>query len=87
MISETRNKKACQMLMESHIDGEGLDNKLIHFHQRPNEDEPKNEMDDVLIPAFFGEVVVRKSGEAYLLEVNFCSEPELAPVDSRFHTS
>ena len=73
-VFKNRNKKAYDQLINSHIDGDDLDSDKLIFREIPNEDEPMPDADEILLPAFFGEAVIRKVADRCLLEINFCSD-------------
>jgi len=73
-VSRSRNTKAYKQLASSYIDGEILDKKFIRFQEIVNEDEPTEDADQLLLPSFFGEAVLRNWGDTFLIEVNFLSD-------------
>ncbi|RZK13230.1 MAG: hypothetical protein EOO46_00035 [Flavobacterium sp.] len=71
VVSKGRNKKGYNLMCESYIETAQLDKSLLIFRSRPNEDEETEANEFRLLPGCFGEAVINKSGEAYLLELNF----------------
>ncbi len=71
IISQSRNKKALDLLLQSYIKTTELDEAVLQFEYRSNEDEENENNEMSLLPGCFGEAVIKKSGEQYILELNF----------------
>lgn len=70
-VSSSRNNKAFKLLDECYIKTTELDEDLLQFKERINEDEQILEDEYLNLPLCFGEAVIKKSKEQYLLELNF----------------
>ena len=70
-VSRSRNGKAYKLLDESYIKTTELDEDLLKFKERINEDEQTLEDEYLNLPLCFGEAVIFKKEEQFLLELNF----------------
>ena len=72
-VSRNRNSKAFNLLDESYIKTTDLDEDMLRFKKRINDDEQTLEEDHLNLPLCFEEAVILKNKGQYLLELNFNS--------------
>lgn len=72
-ISAGRNNKAYKTLEERFLEEDELDLGLLKFKQRVNDDELSDESEYLHLPLFFGEAVLLKHEDQYILELSFNS--------------
>ncbi len=78
-VSRSRNKQGYNLLLESDPRSKLLDDDLLQFRYRLNEDENDQESDYLELPLFFKEAVLRKVNNQFILELNFDSQTGVAP--------
>ena len=74
IVSKSRNKKAFSLLSDIYIKTTPLDESLLLFRYRQNEDEETEANEFELLPGCFGEAVIKKVEDQYLLELSFNSD-------------
>ncbi|MEJ7766834.1 MAG: hypothetical protein WKF89_03420, partial [Chitinophagaceae bacterium] len=70
-VSAIKNKKAATLLGEAHPEGEKIDENLMVFQKRPNEDEAAESALVLLLPPYLGEAVIKRKDDRYVLELQF----------------
>ncbi|QNA44290.1 phospholipase D-like domain-containing protein [Lacibacter sediminis] len=78
-VSQSRNKKGYDLLCASDPDSKPLEDDLLHFKYRLNEDENNLETDYLELPLFFKEAVLRNVSDQFILELNFDLQAGTAP--------